>query len=123
MGYKIDKGYIWFVFHDKEYIKYYRKSNSNVYWRCTVKFYHARVETVNGTVVKELGVHIHLDTVANPIAVASGVECKCQASEDMSQRPSKLICSTLQLNIAGDMVTSNVIVNRRTAIYRQRRKQ
>ena len=83
-----------------------------------------RVETDNGTVIEDFGLHTHVDKVSNLSTVALRVACKQKASDDVSQRPSKIIRSTVQSGIVPsvDQVTSQDVVNCRAAMYRERRK-
>ena len=55
------KGKRCLVNKENKYREYYRKKNENVCWRCTIKSCKARVETENGTVVKDFGLHTHVD--------------------------------------------------------------
>jgi len=64
------KGKRCLVNKENKYREYYRKKNENVCWRCTIKSCKARVETENGTVVKDFGLHTHVDKVANLSTVA-----------------------------------------------------
>ena len=92
-----------------------------MYNRC-----NARLETDNGTVVKELiGQHNHAEKVANPSAVSLRVACKRKASDDISMRPSKIIRSAIASDVNGvasEYLTTRDVVNCRAAMYRQRRK-
>ena len=120
-----NKGKRCLVYKENKYREYYRKKNENVCWRCTIKSCKARVETENGTVVKDIGLHTHVDKVANLSTVALRVVCKRKASEDVSHRPSKIIRSTVQSGIvpSADQLTSQDVVNCRAAMYREMRKK
>jgi len=72
------------VYKENKYREYYTKKNDNVCWQCTIKSCKARVETENGTVVKDFGLHTHVDKVSNLSTVALRVACKRKASEDIS---------------------------------------
>ena len=64
--------------------------------------------------------------VSNLSTVALRVACKRKASDDVSQRPSKIIRSTVQSSgivPSVDQVTSQDVVNCRAAMYRERRKK
>jgi hypothetical protein len=52
--------------------------------RWTIKCCNALVKTQNGTVVKEIGDHIHSETVTNHSTAALRLACKRKATEDIS---------------------------------------
>jgi hypothetical protein len=114
------------LFNSNKYRQYYKKNNANVCWRCTIKYCKARLETQNGSVVKEIGDHMHAESVTNHSTTALRLACKRKATEDISERPSKIIRSVIEsggvIN-AEDSVTVRDVVNCRASMYRQRRKQ
>lgn len=121
-----NKGKECLLYEGNKYRKYYTKKNDIVCWRCTIKCCNARLESNNGTVVKQIGDHNHAETVVNPSAVSLRVACKRKASQDISVRPSKIIRSTVASDVSGvasETLTTRDVINCRAAIYRQRRKQ
>src|SRR5664279_4358310 len=87
-----NKGCSAYIFQGFKYRFYRKNSKSESFWRCSNKYYKARIKTVeNSDVVEEFGVHTYDENVKNIAAVATRVACKRKASEDISQRHTKMI--------------------------------
>ena len=72
-----------------------QKKNDNVCWRCTIKSCKARVETENGTVVKDFGLHTHMDKVSNLSTVALAYELLANGKHPKTYHTVRLRSSTL----------------------------
>ena len=120
-----NKGKRCLVYKENKCMEYYRKKQRKCLLAVYNQILEARVETENGTVVKDFGLHNHVDKVSNLSTVALRVVCKQKASEDVSHSSAKIIRSTVQSGIvpSADQVTSQDVVNCRAAMYRERRRK
>jgi len=120
-----NKGVSCFIHKSNKFRRYYVKKDQNVCWRCTSKACKARIETRDGSVVAEFGIHCHVETTVNASATILRTACKRKASEHVMERPAKIIRTALQEanTEEQDDVSHKDINNVRAAIYRERRKR
>lgn len=92
-----------------------------VFWRCTVKLCRATVHTIEKSITRTNLTHFHLPDVGKNNRHIVNVACKRKATEDLVERPARIISSELKGDLATAITTRDVQYIRKN-IYNARRK-